>query len=336
MSVSEAPGHVYSLSIDKVFPFKRHPFKLYEGQRFSDMVESVKAYGILLPIIVRPLDNYTYEVLSGHNRVKAAKAAGLDTVPAIVREGLADDEALLIVTETNLLQRSFADLSHSERALALSTHYDAIKKQGRRTDLIKDIENMLKAHDINVSESSTPLAYRLTSAEVIGEKYGMSHDNVARYIRINKLIEPIKERVDDGEIAVRSAVSLSYLPENQQGIVEDILGDGNYRIDMNKAEALRLASEKKPLTHETAEQILVGAKKPKQVHTSGFKLHPQIVTKYFRPEQKKAEIEKTIEMALEFYFALRSQKGEMNPIGYKYVSRVDQTGEALLFESGSL
>jgi len=300
VSVSEAPGNIFNLSIDKVFPYKAHPFKLYEGQRFSDMVESIKAYGVLLPIIVRPIGNSAYEVLSGHNRVKAAKAAGMDTVPAIVREGLADDEALLIVTETNLLQRSFADLSHSERALALSTHYDAIKKQGRRTDLIKDIENMLKAPDINVSETSTPVAYRLTSAEVIGEKYSMSHDNVARYIRINKLIDPIKERVDDGEIAVRSAVSLSYLPESQQGIVEDVLGDGNYKIDMNKAEALRLASEKKPLTHEAAEQILAGTKKPRQPQTSGFKLHSQIVTMYFRPEQKKAEIEKPSKWRLSF------------------------------------
>ena len=107
---------VLNLQIDRLVPFKSHPFKLYEGKRFTDMAESIKANGVMLPIIVRPSENSTHEILSGHNRVNAAKAAGLDTVPAIVREGLTEDEAKLIVTETNLLQRSFADLSHSERA----------------------------------------------------------------------------------------------------------------------------------------------------------------------------------------------------------------------------
>jgi len=292
---------ITNLRVDKLVPYKSHPFKLYEGMRFSDMVESIRTNGVMLPIIVRPIDGSTYEILSGHNRVNAAKAAGLDTVPAIVREGLTDDEALFIVTETNLIQRSFADLLHSERALIISTHYDAIKRQGRRTDLINDIEKALKAFNINVSEDLAPVATRVNSAELIGEKYGLSHDNVVRYIRINKLIDEIKERIDNNEIAIRSGVSLSYLPENEQEMIEDVLGDGNYKLDMNKAEYLRIASEKKPLTHETVEEILVGTKKPRRV-TAGFKLQPKIVSKYFKPDQKKADIENTIIKALEYYF----------------------------------
>jgi len=299
---------ITSLRVDKLIPYKSHPFKLYEGMRFSDLTESIKTNGIMAPIIVRPMAGYTYEILSGHNRVNAAKAAGLDTVPAIVREGLTDDDALFIVTETNLFQRSFSDLLHSERALILSKHYDAIKRQGKRNDLINDIENALKACNINVSEGLTPMATRVNSAEIVGEKYGLSHDNVVRYIRINKLIDELKERIDNNEIAIRSGVALSYLPENQQEMVEDVLFDGNYKLDINKAESLRLASEKKPLTHDIVEEILIGTKKTRRQST-GFKLQPKIVSKYFKPDQKKADIENTIIKALEYYF-LHNKTGQ--------------------------
>ena len=295
-------GQIHNLRIDRLIPFHAHPFKPYDGQRFQDLVESVKESGILLPIIVQPVDKSNYEILSGHNRVKAANAAGLITAPAIVRENLTDDEALLIVTETNLLQRSFADLTHSERALSLSAHYGAIKKQGRRTDLINEIENMLKARDINVSETCTPLGYKLKSADKIGEKYGLSRESVARYIRINKLINDFKDRIDNNEIAIRAGVSLSYLPESQQEIVLDVQNDSNYKIDLNKAEALKAASEKKALTHEAVEEILKSAKKRKPTYSNGFKLQAKIVSKYFRPDQKKADIENTIVKALDYYF----------------------------------
>jgi len=129
------------INIEKLIPFANHPFKLYEGQRFTDMVESIRTNGILSPIIVRSTDGGKYEILSGHNRVNAAREAGLTEVTAIVKVGLTDEEALFIVTETNLVQRSFADMKHSERAAALSVLYDAMKKQGYRSDLIEEIEN---------------------------------------------------------------------------------------------------------------------------------------------------------------------------------------------------
>jgi len=296
-------SQIHNLRVDRFVPFQSHPFKLYEGKRFEDMVQSVKANGIMLPIIVRPAGNSTYEVLSGHNRVKAAKEAGLDFIPAIIREGLTEDEAMLVVTETNLLQRSFADLSHSERALALAAHYDVIKKQGRRTDLINYIENMLKAHDLELSETCAPVGPKLKSTEIVADKYGLSRVNVARYLRINKLIDALKERLDNNEIAVRSGVSLSYLPENQQEIVEDVLYDGNYKLDMNKADSLKSASENKPLTHDIVEEILKGTKKRKPPVSAGLKLQPKLLAKYFRDDQKKADIEDTIVKALDYYFA---------------------------------
>jgi ParB family chromosome partitioning protein len=136
---------IIELELSKLVHFKDHPFKLYKGQRFDDMVDSIKANGIYIPIIVRLINDKTgnYEILSGHNRVEASKAVGLDKIPAIIKENLSDEEAKLIVTETNLIQRSFSDLSHSERAAALSTHHEATKKQGKRTDLINEITFLL-------------------------------------------------------------------------------------------------------------------------------------------------------------------------------------------------
>ena len=121
------------LDVNGLVPFTDHPFKLYEGERLDDMVRSIRENGIIVPIIVRPAPNADkgiYEILSGHNRVKAGKIAGLIKVPIIVREDLTEYEARRIVIETNLIQRSFADLAHSERAIVLKAHMDTIREQG--------------------------------------------------------------------------------------------------------------------------------------------------------------------------------------------------------------
>jgi len=294
---------IYNLQLDKLFPFKDHPFKLYQGQRFMDMVESIKANGVIIPIIVRPIDEFTYEILSGHNRVEASKAARLETISSIIKEELSDEEALLIVTETNLIQRSFADLTHSERAITLSMHHEAIKKQGKRTDLILEIENMLNASNINENETSCPLGTKFDSKRDIGERYDLSGRTVARYLRINKLLPVYKDRLDNGEIALRVDVTLSYLTEHEQQIVDDVLNSGNYKLDMKKAESLRQLSESNKLTYEAAENVLTGKginKKPSR--TAAIKIKPKVVSKFFTPEQKPQEIEETIEKALEFYF----------------------------------
>ena len=294
---------IYNLYLDKLFPYKNHPFKLYQGQRFNDMVESIKANGVIIPIIVRPIDEFTYEILSGHNRVEASKAARLETIASIIKEELTDDEALLVVTETNLIQRSFADLSHSERALTLSMHHEAIRNQGKRTDLIFEIENMLNASNINENETSCPMGTKFDSKKDIGDKYDLSGRTVARYLRINKLLTVYKDMLDNGEIALRAAVTLSYLNEQEQQIVDDVLNDGNYKLDMKKAESLRQLSDNNKLTHETVEDIFSGKEiRKKPPRPTAIKIKPKVVSKFFTPEQKPSEIEETIVKALEFYF----------------------------------
>ena len=116
---------VISLSVGELIPFKGHPFRLYEGERLDDMVESIKANGVLVPIIVRKV-GAAFEILAGHNRVNAVKLAGLNEVPAIVLENISDEDALVYVIETNLIQRSFADMTHSEKAAVIALHHSKI------------------------------------------------------------------------------------------------------------------------------------------------------------------------------------------------------------------
>jgi len=306
---------VYLLPLNSLFPLKGHRFKLYTGKRFDDMVESIRENGVLLPIIVRPIDDFTYEILSGHNRVEAAKAAGLEAIPAIIREGLSEDEARLIATVTNLIQRSFAEMCHSERAFAISEYYGAIKNQGRRTDLINEIENMLNASNINASETSVGIQQKLNARDKTASDYGLKSNTVAQYLRINKLIQPLMDRLDDGEIGISAADVLTSLSVDSQQIVDDILDSSHYKLDIKKAEAIRTTSEKHVLDHETVEQILAGERKPRPSKPVGFKLKPKIMSKYFTPDQKPAEIEATIIEALDFFYAHKDQEGGLTRDG---------------------
>jgi len=298
------PYETKNLQINKVIPFKNHPFKLYEGQRFNDMCESIKDNGVLLPIIVRPVDDDTYEILSGHNRVEAAKAVGLEFIPAIIRGNLTDDEALLIVTETNLIQRSFADLSHSEKAVALKCHIDAIKQQGKRTDLINEINTLLNTDNTDENRTSDLLGQKLTSRDKTADKYDLSTTNISRYIRLCELNKSLLSRVDTDEIGLYAAVSISYLSPDEQNELNRILEEHKHKIDMKKAEMLRNHSENKKLTARKIEQILAGEinKKPASKSLPPLKIKPKIYTKYFDETMKQSEMESIVDKALEEYF----------------------------------
>lgn len=287
----------------KLVPFEKHPFKLYEGERFDNMVRSIKELGVIVPIIVRTKGEL-YEILSGHNRANAAKVAGLKKVPVIIKENLEDEEAMLIVTETNLMQRSFSDMLHSERAMALSEHHKALASQGKRTDILKEIEAMLKADEIKNEETSRQVGEKLTSADETGKSYNLSGRTVSRYLRICNLIKELMDKLDIEEIPFTACVELSYLTEEEQHIVNDILTDNKFKVDIKKAEALREFSLKKNLNQEIAHSIISGKlnKKQKSNKSSTIQLKPKLINKYFSPEVKQPEIEDIIDKALKLYF----------------------------------
>jgi ParB family chromosome partitioning protein len=267
------------------------------------MVRSIKELGVIVPIIVRTKGEL-YEILSGHNRANAAKVAGLKKVPVIIKENLEDEEAMLIVTETNLMQRSFSDMLHSERAMALSEHHKALASQGKRTDILKEIEAMLKADEIKNEETSRQVGEKLTSADETGKSYNLSGRTVSRYLRICNLIKELMDKLDIEEIPFTACVELSYLTEEEQHIVNDILTDNKFKVDIKKAEALREFSLKKNLNQEIAHSIISGElnKKQKSNKSSAIQLKPKLINKYFSPEVKQPEIEDIIDKALKLYF----------------------------------
>ena len=277
------------ISIESLVPFANHPFTQYEGQRFADMVESVRGNGVLVPVVVRPIGEKQYEILSGHNRVASAREAELDTIPAVVREGLTDDEAMFIVTETNLIQRSFADMKHSERAVVIAVHYEAMKKkQGYRSDLLEGLDD----------ETYSPVA-NMSSMGKLGVQYGLSKDTIARYLRANKLIQPLKERLDSGEIAIRVAVTLSYLREFEQELVEKQLAEGK-KLSIKIANTLREASEQHELSKGAVKRLFESSYYG--VKIKPVKLSGEFLSKHFDYKQSPEMIESVIEEALSQYF----------------------------------
>lgn len=294
---------IVEVEIDKLIPFVNHPFKLYEGERLDNMVKSIKDLGVIVPIISRHKGE-KYEILSGHNRVNAEKAAGFNKVPVLIRENINDEEAILIVTETNLMQRSFTDMLYSERAVALFEHHKALKSQGKRTDVLKDIETMLKADEIKGEATSRLLGEKFTSADKTGISFKLSGRTVSRYLRIYNLIKELKDRLDIEEIPFFAAVELSYLVEEEQNIVESVITKNKFKINLNKSKLLREGSEKKKLNTEVVCSILSGEvyKKIKFNNPVTIKLKSKMLSKYFAPEVKKTEIEEIIDKALKLYF----------------------------------
>lgn len=212
---SVAVNGIVSIPVEEIHPFYDHPFRLYEGDRLEDMVQSIRAYGVLNPVIVRKAAR-GYEMLAGHNRTNAAKIAGLTEVPAIVKTDLSDEDAYVYVIETNLLQRSFAELLPSEKAAVLVARYEKISSQGKRNDIRQEIEALEETcgHDVHKSRQRTcghDVHKSQKSRDGLGEEYGMTGRNIARYMRLDRLIPEFKDAVDKGTLAMVAAVDLSYL-----------------------------------------------------------------------------------------------------------------------------
>lgn len=293
-------------------PFPDHKFKLYEGQQLQDMADSIEQFGILLPIILWHTDE-RYIILSGHNRKTAALLAGVEKAPVIVKTDLTMAEATLIVTETNLRQRSFTDLSHSERAHCLAQHYEALKSQGKRNDILDEIKTLLKPDEIRGNGTSAEFQQKLDNRDKVSNEYGLYKDKVAKYIRISKLLPALLQRVDNGEIPLQAAYNLTFIKdESEQQKIEDFIISDDFKIDMKKAEMLRSFYEQKKLTDTTMVEILSGKKttKPKSNKPQPVKIKPTIISKYFISGESKKEIESVIDQALELYFRVQEQHSE--------------------------
>lgn len=287
---AEPVNGIVLLPVDEIQPFHDHPFRLYEGERLDDMVQSIKDYGVLNPVIVRKVAR-GYEMLAGHNRTNAANIAGLAEVPAIVKTDLSDEEAYVYVIETNLLQRSFADLLPSEKAAVLVARYEKISCQGRRNDIMHEIEMLEETcgHDVHKSQKSR---------DGLGEEYGMTGRNIARYMRLDRLIPEFKEAVDKGTLAMVAAVDLSYLNVKIQKLIQQVAEAEGKKLKPKQAVELRKMGKK--ITKEAIENVLTG-KEQKKPQSVSVKLSVELYEKYFA-QMDAGEVQEIMEKALEGYF----------------------------------
>ena len=286
----ETVSGIVTIPVDEIHPFRDHPFRLYEGEHLEDMVQSIREYGVLNSVIVRKTARGD-EMLVGHNRTNAAKIAGLTEVPAIVKTDLSDEDAYVYVIETNLLQRSFAELLPSEKAAVLVARYEKISSQGKRNDIRQEIEVLEETcgHDVHKSQKSH---------DGLGEEYGMTGRNIARYMRLDRLIPEFKDAVDKGTLAMVAAVDLSYLNVKMQKMIQQVAEAEGKRLKPKQAVELRKMG--KEITKEAVESVLAG-KEQKKPQSVSVKLPVELYEKYFG-QMDAGEVQEIMEKALEGYF----------------------------------
>lgn len=265
------PRGIQLIQIKNIQPFHDHPFHLYEGERLEDMITSVKEHGILNPVIVQKIDG-GYEMLSGHNRMNAAKFAGLNVVPAIVKTDLSEEEAYVYVIGTNLMQRSFSDLLISEKAAVLKARYEKESCQGRRNDIIEEIAR-LEGKEVEVTRGHGD--HRMKTRDTIGKEYELSGSSVGRLLKLNDLIKPFKDMVDRGALYTKVALQLAFLPEEEQNLVLNVMKEKKVKINIEMV--MKLRSHSGALTDAMVRRYL----STEPVKKKCYKVPARIVEKYF-------------------------------------------------------
>ena len=275
---------VQDIPISQISDFPEHPFKVKQDEAMLEMVESVRQYGVLVPGLVRQLEDGSYQMVSGHRRKLASELAGRDTIPCIVRD-LTDDEAVIIMVDSNLQRERVLP---SEKAFAYKMKLDAMRRQGQRTDL-----------------TSRRMAEKLESVEKMGRDTGESGRQIQRYIRLTNLIPEILDMVDDGRIAFRPAVELSYLTEQEQSALYDTMGREDCTPSLAQAIKMKAFSRDGKLTDSVILSIME-EEKPNQKEQ--FRIPKERISKYFKPGTPARTMEDTIIKALDYY---RKRQREM-------------------------
>lgn len=276
---------VQDIPISQISDFPEHPFKVKQDEAMLEMAESVRQYGVLVPGLVRQLEDGSYQMVSGHRRKMASELAGRDTIPCIVRD-LTDDEAVIIMVDSNLQRERVLP---SEKAFAYKMKLDAMRRQAGRPS----------------KENLSPLETNLRTSAVIAQATGDSRAQVDRFIRLTNLIPEILDMVDDGRIAFRPAVELSYLTEQEQGTLYDTMGREDCTPSLAQAIKMKAFSRDGKLTDAVILSIME-EEKPNQKEQ--FRIPKERISKYFKPGTPARTMEDTIIKALDYY---RKRQREM-------------------------
>lgn len=259
---------IEEIDISKIKDFPEHPFKVQNDEKMQEMVNSIKEYGVIMPVVVRPKGNGIYEMISGHRRKRACELAGVKRIKCVVKN-LTDDEATILMVDSNI-QRE--EILPSEKAFAYKMKLEAMKHQGKRVDLEEN-------------ETSTPLVAKLRTDEILGDEVGESRENIRRYIRLTKLIPELLEQVDLKRIAFRPAVELSYLSEDNQYVVQNIFEFDEVTPSLSQAIRLKKLEQEGKLTEEKIEEIME-QEKPNQ--KDFIKIHNERIEKYIPSKIKES------------------------------------------------
>ena len=265
----EQREQVQQIPIDALHPFTNHPFKVLDDEAMTRTVESIAQYGVLSPLIARPRPEGGYEIISRHRRQYAAKLAGLDTLPVIVRQ-MSDDAAVILMVDSNLQREHILP---SEKAFAYKMKLDAIKNQGARSDL-----------------TSTQVAQKL-SVEKVGDDAGVSKDTIRRFIRLTNLVPELLDMVDEKKISFNPAVELSYLDESQQRAFLEAMDGTQNAPSVSQAQQLKKMAQCGEFTYEKAFDILGQEKKSEQDTVT---IKNDILRKYFPRSYTPRQMEEKI------------------------------------------
>lgn len=275
---------IYEISLDEIDPFPKHPFKVKEDEDMKTLVDSIKEFGVLTPATVRRKEDGRYELLSGHRRKRACELAGLDTLRCEVVE-LDKDAATIFMVDSNLQRTTILP---SEKAFSYKMRLDAMKRQGQRTDL-----------------TSSPVATKLRSDEVLANVVGEGKDNIRRYIRLTYLIPQLLEMVDEGKIALRPAVEISYLPRDMQESLVAAIHYEDSTPSHAQARELRALSDKGILTQDLIYHMM-GEEKPNQ--KDRFILKADRVKELFPKNLPISQREDYVVKAMEHYAKYRARR----------------------------
>ena len=285
-SRQETGEHVIMLPLDAIHPFKNHPFRIVDDEEMQKTAESIREYGVLVPAIVRPLENGEYEMISGHRRRYASMLAGKETMPAIVRE-MDDDTATILMVDSNLQREHILP---SERAKAYQMKMEALKHQGQRKDL-----------------TSSQIGTKLRADQQMADELGTSRNQVQRFIRLNNLIPEIMDMVDEKKIAFNPAVELSYLkPEEQREFLE-AMDYAQTTPSVSQAQRIKKLSQQGQSSLEAMCEVMDEVKKPPD---DKLVIKSDVLRKYFPKSYTPQQMEAVIMKLLEQWMKKRSREQE--------------------------
>ena len=283
----EQREQVQQIPIDALRPFTNHPFKVLDDEAMTRTVESIAQYGVLAPLIARPRpDGDGYEIISGHRRQYAAKLAGLDTLPVIVRQ-MSDDAAVILMVDSNLQREHILP---SERAFAYKMKLEAIKNQGARSDLTSD-----------------QVGQKLWSVEQVASDAGESKTQIQRFIRLTNLVPELLDMVDEKKISFNPAVELSYLDESQQRDFLEAMNDTQNAPSLSQAQQLKKMAQQGEFSYEKAFDVM-GQEKKSEKDTVTIK--NETLRKYFPRSYTPKQMEEKIIQLLDAWQKKQQRRNE--------------------------